>query len=152
MLKAKIFKIRLSEEFQAEDESFLNDFLESVKVVEVKSSVIHAPPDKFWTILVLYEDLDEAQAYAVERVLYDTSEPLTPEEEEIYIRLRSWRDIKARQENLPPYMILHSSHLKAIVKVFPKALDDFRKIAGLSRRKVEKYAEEILNVLMSISR
>ena len=96
MLRVKIFKIRLSEEFQAEDESLLNDFLETVRVVDIKSSVVHAPPDKFWTVLVVYEIADEAAAEAVAQILYDTSEPLTPDEEEMYLKLRSWRDHQAR--------------------------------------------------------
>ena len=147
MLKVKIFKIRLSEEFQAEDESLLNDFLESVRVVDIKSSVVHAPPDKFWTVLVVYETADEAAAVEVEKILYDTSEPLTPEEEELYLHLRGWRDAQAHKENLPPYMVLHNSHLKAIVKVRPDSHTDFLKIAGLSRRKIEKYGDILLNLI-----
>lgn len=147
MFKVKIFKVRLNEQFQAEDESWLNDFLESVKPVDIQSAVINTPTEKFWTVFIVYEELEDVQAQLVDRVLYDTSEPLTPEEEEIYLRLRSWRDQKARQENLPPYMILHTSHLKAIVKTNPRTREDFRKIVGMSLRKIEKYADEILEFL-----
>ena len=150
MLRVKIFKIRLLEEYQLEDESLLNDFMESVKVVDVKSSVIHAPPEKFWTIMVLYELLEEAADTAIDHVLFDTSEPLTPEEETQYLILRGWRDMKAREENIPPYMVLHASHLKAVVKVKPGSRVDFLKIAGLSRRKIEKYADELLRVLQDL--
>ncbi|MCX7766410.1 MAG: HRDC domain-containing protein [Candidatus Sumerlaeia bacterium] len=147
MFKVKIFKVRLNEQFQAEDESWLNDFLESVKPVDIQSAVINTPTEKFWTVFIVYEELEDAQTQMIDRVLYDTSEPLTPEEEELYLRLRSWRDQKARQENLPPYMILHPSHLKAIVKTNPRTRGDFRKIVGMSLRKIEKYADEILEFL-----
>lgn len=152
MLKVKIFKLRLTEEFQAEDESLLNDFLESVKVVDIHASLLNSPPEKYWTVLVVYEEKEEAEAAAIDRILYDTSEPLTPDEEEVYLHLRSWREMKARAEKLPSYMILHSSHLKAIAKVKPQTVEDFYKIAGLSRRKIEKYGEEVLNILQNVTR
>jgi ribonuclease D len=147
MMKVKIFKVRLTEEFQAEDESLLNDFLESVKVMDVQSSVVNAPPDKFWTILVIYEEKDVAAETAVHRIMYDTSEPLTPDEEEMYLQLRSWRDTRAQKDNIPPYMILHNSHLKAVVKVQPRTKEDFLRIAGISRRKINKYADDLLQVM-----
>lgn len=147
MLRVKIFKIRLLEEYQLEDESLLNDFMESVRVVDVRSSVIHAPPEKYWTIMVLYELLEEAADIAIDHVLFDTSEPLTPEEETKYLMLRQWRDMKAQEENIPSYMVLHASHLKAVVKVMPRSRMDFHKIAGLSKRKIDKYAEELLLAL-----
>ncbi len=147
MLKVKIFKVRLTEEFQAEDESLVNDFLESVKVVDVQSSVIHAPPEKFWTILIVYEEIEEAEKEALERISFDTSEPLTPDEEEIYMQLRGWRDMKAREENIPPYRVFHSSHLKALVKIHPRSLEDFLRIAGVSKKKIYKYGEEIIQLL-----
>ena len=150
VLKVKIFKVRLNEEFQAEDESLLNDFLESVKVVDVESSVIHAPPEKFWTVLVVYQEINDAEEVALERISFDKSEPLTPEEDDIYMRLRSWRDIKAREENLPPYRIFHSSHLKAIIKVQPRSIDDFYRIAGISRKKILKYGDELIRILHDV--
>ena len=145
-MKVKIFKLRLDELYLGEDEAFLNDFLESVKVNSLTPSLISRATETFWSIFISYEELDE-QTVISEKILYDASEALTPEEDELFVKLRTWRGMKARKEGIPPYMILNTSHLKTIIKLQPQRLEDFTKIKGLAKSKIDKYGQEVLELL-----
>ena len=146
MAHVKVFKIRLNEQYREEDESFLNDFLESVKVESIVPTLISSPQDMHWSVFVVYSELEEDQFPLVEKMLYDSGEALTPEEEHLLFRLKQWREGVAQRENIPSYMIFHVSHLKTIVKMKPQSLEDFAKVKGLSRRKINKYAKDILRL------
>jgi superfamily II DNA helicase RecQ len=146
MPHVKVFKIRLSEQYREEDESFLNDFIESVKVETLVPTLISSPQDMHWSVFVVYTELDEDKIPLAEKMLYDSGEALTPEEEHLLFRLKQWREGVAQRQNIPSYMVFHVSHLKTIVKVKPRSLEDFQKVKGLSRRKINKYAKDILRI------
>lgn len=146
MTHVKVFKIRLSEQYREEDESFLNDFLESVNVETIVPSLISAPQDMHWSVFVAYRELDEDQFPLAEKMLYDSGEALTPEEEHLLFRLKQWREGVAQRENIPPYMVFHISHLKTLIKLKPQSMQDFARVKGLSRRKINKYAKDILKM------
>jgi len=140
----RTFKIRLSEDFRQEDESLLNDFLESVIPEKVESHIINHPVEPFWSVLVIYTPPDDITMEDGERILFDTYEPLTQEEEMTFFRLKSWRDSVATKEQLPRHQILHDAHLMTIVKIHPQKPADLQKLKGISVRKLRKYEGEIL--------
>jgi len=144
MLFAKTFRIRLSEDYRNEDESLLNDFLESVVPKQIDSQLIHHPTDPFWSVLVIYTPQSDVTLADGERILFDTYEPLTAEEEILFMKLKTWRNELAKSESLPGYMILHDAHLMTLVKLRPQTRDDLQKLKGISRRKAEKYTDAIL--------
>jgi len=145
MLFAKTFRIRLSEDHRMEDESLLNDFLESVVPQQIDSQMIHHPTDPFWSVLVIYTPREEVALADGERILFDTYEPLSAEEEILFMRLKSWRNDLAKSEAMPGYMILHDAHLMTLVKIRPQTADDIQKLKGISLRKVDKYVDAILD-------
>jgi len=144
MLFGKTFKIRLSEDFRAQDESLLNDFLESVIPESIDSAMINHPTDPFWSVLVVYSPLEEVTLPDGDRVLFDSYEPLSPDEEMTYMRLKLWRDNLARERDLPNHQILHDAHLMTLAKIQPKEPGDLMKLKGLSLRKIRQYETEIL--------
>jgi superfamily II DNA helicase RecQ len=144
MLFAKTFRIRLSENHRIEDESLLNDFLESVVPKQIDSQMIHHPTDPFWSVLVIYTPQEEVTLADGERILFDTYEPLTAEEEILFMKLKTWRNDLAKRECIPGYMILHDAHLMTLVKIRPETAEDIQKLKGISLRKMEKYTDGIL--------
>ncbi len=145
MLYAKTFRIRLSEDHRNGDESLLNDFLESVLPKQIESQLIHHPTDPFWSVLVMYAPQEGVVLADGERILFDTYEPLTSEEELLFMKLKSWRNDRAKNESVPDYMILHDAHLMTLVKLRPETADDIQKLKGISTRKAEKYTDAILD-------
>lgn len=144
MMFAKLFKIRLSDDFKNADESLVNDFLESVIPKRVESGLIQHPTDPYWSVLVLYQPKEDVGIHEGERILFDSYEPLTPDEEMIYLKLKAWRNKKAEKEEVPPFQVLHDAHLMTLDKLRPQTMEQLDKLKGVSNRKLEKYREDIL--------
>jgi ATP-dependent DNA helicase RecQ len=72
---------------------------------------------------------------------------LTPEESDLFERLRAWRRVTANRTGLPPYVIFHDKTLRAIAQVRPITPDQFMTIKGISDRTLEKYGEELLEII-----
>lgn len=157
-MKCKVFKIQLDKEAENFEESKFNKFLESVKVNQTFASVINS---KFWSILVFYEDtnssiqnepttqtLKDASAKSDEPVK-STPEPLllTAEQEQRFNKLKQWRNERAAQDGLPPYMIAPNDSLMQLAASDVKTEEDLIVIKGFGEKRAEKYGEEIIRIL-----
>jgi superfamily II DNA helicase RecQ len=72
---------------------------------------------------------------------------LDSKEQEIYKALDEWRNHKANEENLAPYIIAHNSILKQIVKMRPSEPQELEGIMGFGERRVNKYGKEIIGII-----
>ncbi len=145
-MKCKTFKIHLRDETRDFEEVRLNKFLENVSVHNVFASVVN---NEFWTTLVFYDEGSTVSVksqyvktvneeiptkpivekpFAVKPVKSETPPPesivLTNEEENIYAALRDWRNERASQDGLPPYMIAHNDSLMLMAKQHVKTLEE----------------------------
>ncbi|AKS40685.1 DNA helicase RecQ [Wenzhouxiangella marina] len=95
--------------------------------------------------LTLREDIRPAgRKRAVKaRADVDTGSPL-------WQALRQWRTATAGEEGVPPYVIFHDATLAAIVEAEPESLDELAGISGVGRHKLDRYGEQVLEVLASI--
>ena len=59
--------------------------------------------------------------------------PPTPEEADLFERLRAWRRVVANRHNLPPYVIFHDKTLWAIARARPQNEEEFLTIRGVGR-------------------
>ena len=64
-----------------------------------------------------------------------------------YNKLKDWRSEKAKEAQLPAYIIFHNAHLVSIARYKPSNLEDLEQINGLGKSKTEKYGIEIIEVL-----
>ena len=71
--------------------------------------------------------------------------PLT---EALWQALRDTRLRLAREQGVPPYVIFHDATLREMVTRRPQSLREFATISGVGERKLEKYGEAFLGVLM----
>ena len=72
---------------------------------------------------------------------------LSEEEKIIYNKLKDGRADKAREAQLPAYIIFHNTHLMSIARHKPCTLNDLENVNGIEKRKVEKFDIEIIEVL-----
>ena len=93
---------------------------------------------------MIYSPREDVTVADGERLLFDSYEPMTSEEEILFLKLKLWRDEVARKENLPSHLILHNAHLMTLAKLRPTTEEEFKKLKGLSERKLGKYSEAIL--------
>ena len=73
----------------------------------------------------------------------------TEREERLWQALRKWRQERARAEEIPAYMICGDKTLRDIVEKMPRGLDGLRNIYGLGEAKLDKFGDEILEILDS---
>lgn len=69
---------------------------------------------------------------------------LNSSELELYKRLEAWRNRKANEENLAPFVIAKNAWLKEIAKMRPSEPQELQKILGFGERRVNKYGKEII--------
>ncbi len=72
---------------------------------------------------------------------------LSGDEQDIYGALCKWRDRKASEENLGPFIIARNSWLREIVKSKPTQVRDLVGIKGFGERRANKYGKEIIEIL-----
>lgn len=70
-----------------------------------------------------------------------------PGEIERYERLRAWRSIRARRENVPEYQVFPDIVLRRIAQINPQDWRVLRSIAGGDEYKAEKYGDEVIELL-----
>ncbi len=68
-------------------------------------------------------------------------------EQEIYDALSEWRNKKANEENLAPFIIARNSWLKQIIKLRPSTIKELYGIKGFGERRVNKYGKEIIAII-----
>ncbi len=76
--------------------------------------------------------------------------PPTPEEADLFERLRAWRRVVANRINLPPYVIFHDKTLWAIAKSNAQSQDDLLVLKGVGRNNLERYGADLLALIQGL--
>ena len=66
---------------------------------------------------------------------------------ELFEKIKEWRNDKAKEEGLPVYRILQNKTIEDISEAMPDNKEELLKIKGIKDRKFEKYGEDILNLV-----
>jgi ATP-dependent DNA helicase RecQ len=70
---------------------------------------------------------------------------LSPEDSRIFEILRLWRREKARELDVPAFVVFSDRTLRHLAQVKPKATDELREVYGLGDAKIERFGAELLN-------
>ena len=65
-------------------------------------------------------------------------------------RLRAWRLERAREREVPAYVIFTDATMEALAEALPRDADELLAISGIGPDKIERYGEEILNLLETV--
>ncbi len=71
---------------------------------------------------------------------------LTPAQQQLDERLRTWRKAEGEKRGLPQFFILGASALRSVVLARPRTLAELATVSGLGAEKVERYGPDILAV------
>jgi len=74
---------------------------------------------------------------------------VAPENAALWEALREARLALAREQGVPPYVIFHDATLQEMLSHRPTNLDEMGMISGVGARKLEKYGEAFLKVLLA---
>jgi hypothetical protein len=67
----------------------------------------------------------------------------------LFRQLKEWRNIKAREMDLPHYMILPQKTMVMLANFMPQSLHALNLVKGMGKKKSEKFGEELLNIIIS---
>ena len=70
----------------------------------------------------------------------------------LFNSLRTWRQERAKQDGIPPYIICTNRTLAQIIHDRPQSLEAMGKIHGFGPGKLQKYGRELLDLLRGPSR
>lgn len=65
------------------------------------------------------------------------------------MRLRQWRYNKARERNVPAYIIFNDKTLNSLVSLKPIDLEGLKEVHGLGKAKIDEFGEDLLDALCS---
>ena len=145
-MKSRVFSLVLSGEQGSRDEESLNRFLRKVEVKNVFASVVDERLP-IWSVLLFYEGEAGGGRRVGAKAEPEEEIVLTPEEEQLYEKLREWRWEKAKEENVPGYIIARNVSLRLLAKSAVSTEEDLLSIRGIGPRSVEKYGADMLEVL-----
>ncbi|GAA0953695.1 DNA helicase RecQ [Actinocorallia libanotica] len=65
----------------------------------------------------------------------------------VFERLRAWRAATAKEQGVPAYVVFHDATLREIASRRPAALAELGTISGIGESKLDRYGEQVLEVL-----
>ena len=147
MMKVKIFKIRLSEEFIYSDQKLLDRFLEENNILKYETAFVK-DDESYWSVVLYFEELKVlVNENLPEKYNADADSVLSEDEIKILDSLKIWRSEKAKDQKLPVYFIATNKELFSIAKYKPAKKEELRDIKGFGKHKIENYGEEIIEIL-----
>ena len=144
-MKVRNFIIRLAADQLTEDESQLNNFLETVDFVKSDTHFVEGK-DSYWSVLVHYDESSKTETGSRERNEI-VEQGLNSQQKELYNSLKQWRLEKSQNQKIASYTICHNSELLNAILCEAKTPADLRSIKGFGELKVEKYGDEILSII-----
>lgn len=72
------------------------------------------------------------------------------EERGIYKELKKYRLVKSREEKIKAYYIYTNKQLEELILSEPACIEDIMKLAWMSELKINKYAQDILNIFQEV--
>lgn len=142
-MQYRFYRIGLEDE-AAEVE--LNRFLRSVRILQVQKEFVPLGTQSFWSLCVEYIESSAVRAKNAGPKV-DYKEVLSPEDFELFAKLRELRKELAAEEAIPVYAVCTNEQLAEMAKQRPKDLAGIRQIDGLGDAKVQKYGERFLAFL-----
>lgn len=134
-------------------EQELNGFLAGHKVVSIERQLIDQGVNSFWAICVDYLSLTSGEtAYNrhLSRSRVDYKAILPPEEFAVFSRLRELRKDMAQTEAVPVYTLFTNEQLAQMVQRRCRSRSDLAQIDGIGDSKIDKYAERLLSLLLTL--
>ncbi|MGB3078314.1 MAG: HRDC domain-containing protein [Saprospiraceae bacterium] len=147
-MNIKLFQTRLDDKHIQQDQDAINTFMESVTVKKTATQFVIGQPD-FWSVLVFYENgkAHKNGSKESDKISFDAEVELTEEEKQIFVALKQWRRDRAKEVNVPEYLVCHNAELITVSKTRPRSMEDLNKIKGFGDQKISKYGDDIIAVV-----
>ncbi len=151
MMKVKLFKIRISENYLVQDQNRLDDFLKNNEIIKFETAFVQEK-EMYWSVILTYEcsEVNTVQEDLEDHYQDDLDVVIDENDLKLLESLKLWRSDKAKEQNLPTYFIASNKALISVVKNKPSKKEDLHSIKGFGRHKIENYGQEIIRILTGI--
>tara|TARA_B100002003_G_scaffold199670_1_gene190736 strand:+ start:183 stop:551 length:369 start_codon:yes stop_codon:yes gene_type:complete len=112
------------------------------KVKSYKTEFFVKDSIPYWSVFTEYDLVYEKENNFNEKTIR-----MNEAETMLFQRLRDWRKERADSEGVPVYILATNRELTDIVKSAPKNLEALKSIKGYGKRKIEKYGNDIVNIV-----
>ena len=117
------------------------EFSQAHHVLDCQIHFFNLHHQAYWTLWITYES-------------HSAKEPATPEfavlnqaQQQVYEALKTWRNERAHKDGITHYLIAKNVELEQIARIQPSTASGLLGISGFGKKKVAKYAEEILAIM-----
>ncbi|QHI37514.1 ATP-dependent DNA helicase UvrD2 [Kordia antarctica] len=136
--------------FATDNKAVSKDFEKQLKDLEdklaIKTKILEALSDNFLTENYLKirakSLLDVSEIKVVKRKIATATA-----HEELFENLRLFRSSISSSDNIPPFQVFTQNSLYEMCELLPTTAKKLRKIHGMGKIRVEKYGEEILEII-----
>ena len=70
-----------------------------------------------------------------------------PYDVDLFERLREWRKVRAKDEEIAAFMVFSNATLEAVAELQPRTPQALLSISGIGREKLDKYGDDLLELL-----
>ncbi|MHC4955543.1 MAG: HRDC domain-containing protein [Planctomycetota bacterium] len=147
-MRVKLITLRYSSTLGGFDEAPLSAFARDKEVVAFREHFYSVNEVPHLTCVIAYQEaVVGAPAAAVKAAKPDPTAELSEPERLLFNTIRTWRAETAREEGVPPYVILTNRQLVRVVTDQPESLTALGQLDGIGASKIERYGAAILKML-----
>lgn len=156
-MRVKLFTLRYSSTLGGFDDTPLVEFTRSQDVLTFREHFFRVSDVPHLACVVTYQDpvvaISSSQVtrnfkesrHSDKRP--DPTSGLNEADRVLFNTLREWRSERAREEAVPPYVILTNRELLAIIDQRPESPTALSHIDGLGPKKIQRYGPAILSLM-----
>ncbi|MDJ0645759.1 MAG: HRDC domain-containing protein [Flavobacteriaceae bacterium] len=142
-MEVRVFNIRMNNKYLIKDQNRVNDFLKTVQLKKSSTQFVEGK-ENMWSLLVYYEyGKQENNAHEIK----DQEPVLNKNEAKLAGSIRQWRQLKAENERLAPYLVLTNKSIALLAKSKAKTDKELLQVYGIGQAKVDLYGQELLKLL-----
>ncbi len=127
-MRVKFFAIPALDPSDAEVE--LNHFLAQHRVLSIDREIVTQRAGTFWAVSVTCLERS-APGSSAKKSRVDYKEVLSPEDFEVYAKLRELRKEVAEREGVPPYTVFNNAQLAEMVEKRMRSNEELAQISGV---------------------
>ena len=154
----RTFNLRIDSETMQFDDSVLVQFSEEHEVLSWKTQFFYYQEEPIWSVMVSYRRPNKKitalqQSIPIQELRPKLKEPereVSQADEEIYQRLRLWRNETAKAIGHPPSNLFTNRQIREIIAIRPTSIHDLTKVHGVGTYKSSTYGREILALLQEV--
>jgi len=119
------------------DPDILKDFTMNKKIQSWQAQFFQKDGKAYWTLFIEYDPLLKDKPHVA----------LSESQQHLYIKLAEWRKTRAEKDGLPVFIIATNKDLEIIAYKAPRTKAALQQIKGFGKKKIEKYADDILHII-----